>query len=204
MSDTLVKICGITREEDARLAARRGADAVGLNFSARSKRHCPLDVARRIVEALPPNVLSVGVFVNATRAEIFGVVAATGIQAVQLHGDERPEACLGLPRPVIKALAVADAASIGLADEYPVDTVVLDSGGAGYGGTGERFDWALLQRVRPRARFLVAGGLTPDNVAEAIRSARPYGVDVASGVESAPGVKDPDRLARFIEAAKEA
>lgn len=204
MSAPLVKICGITREEDARLAVRLGADAVGLNFYVRSKRHCALDVARRIVEALPPNVLAVGVFVNAPREEISSVVAATGIQAVQLHGDERPEACSGLPRPVIKALAVAGAESIALADAYPVDTVVLDSGGAGYGGTGRRFDWSLLQRVRPRAQFLVAGGLTPDNVAEAVRAARPYGVDVASGVESAPGVKDPDRLARFIEAAKEA
>lgn len=199
-----VKICGITRPADAEAAARLGADAIGLNFWPGSKRFVAPADARAIVRALPPFVTAVGVFVNPTRDDLLRAVEASGVAIAQLHGDEPPEACAGLPFPVIKALRVKDASSLAALRAYGGPAVLLDSATPGYGGSGEPFDWSLAaEAVRAGARVILAGGLGPGNVAAAIRAVRPYGVDTASGVESAPGVKDGEKLAAFIRAAKE-
>jgi phosphoribosylanthranilate isomerase len=198
-----VKICGVTRAEDALLAARLGADALGFNFWPGSKRHLAPAAARAIVRRLPPYVTAVGVFVDAPREEILRAVDASGVTAVQLHGDESPELCASLPLPVVKAIRVADAHALALLASYEVAGFLLDAPGPGYGGTGRTFDWSLAAEAAASVPVVLAGGLRPENVAEAIRAVRPWGVDVASGVESSPGVKDEDRLRRFIAAARE-
>ncbi len=198
-----VKICGVTRLEDALEAARLGADAIGFNLWPGSRRHAAPDEVRRIVERLPPFVTAVGVFVNQPRAEVLALVARTRIAAVQLHGDEPPEECAGYPLPVLKAVRVEGPESLAGLDRYPAGGFVLDAPSAGFGGSGRRFDWALARGAALRYRIVLAGGLTPDNVQDAVRAVRPWAVDVASGVETSPGVKDPDRLARFIARAKE-
>jgi phosphoribosylanthranilate isomerase len=198
-----VKICGVTRLEDALLATRLGADALGFNFWPRSKRHLPAADARAIVRRLPPYVTAVGVFVDASREEILRAVEQSGVNAVQLHGDEPPALCASLPVPVVKAIRVADAHALALLASYEVSGFLLDAPGPGYGGTGQTFDWAIAVEAAASVPVLLAGGLTPENVAEAIRVVRPWGVDVASGVESSPGVKDADKLRRFLAAAKE-
>jgi phosphoribosylanthranilate isomerase len=199
-----VKICGITRLEDALAAVRLGADALGFNFWPGSRRHVAPEAARKIVRALPPFVTAVGVFVDPTRDEALRAAEASGIQVFQLHGDEPPELCAALALPVVKGLRVADARSLAALASYEVSAFLLDAPAAGYGGSGKTFDWALAREAALAARVILAGGLGPDNVAEAVRTVRPYGVDVASGVESAPGVKDERLMARFIRAAKEA
>jgi phosphoribosylanthranilate isomerase len=200
---TRVKICGVTRREDALLAARLGADALGLNFWPGSKRYVHPEAARAIVRALPPLVVAVGVFVNPTRDEVLRAVEASGVGVAQLHGDEPPELCASLPCPVIKAFRVSGPASLAALAAYDVQGVLLDAPAPGYGGSGMTFDWALAAEVAASRPILLAGGLSPDNVAAAIRAVRPWGVDVASGVEASPGVKDPEKLRRFIDAAKE-
>jgi phosphoribosylanthranilate isomerase len=198
-----VKICGITRLEDALLAARLGADALGFNFWPRSKRFVDPDAARAIVDRLPPFVAAVGLFVNQPPAEVLATAARSGVVAVQLHGDEPRDEVNALPLPAMKALRVAGPESLADLHRYRVRAFVLDAPSAGFGGSGATFDWALARAAAERATVILAGGLTPDNVQEAIRAVRPYAVDVASGVESSPGVKDPDKLARFIARAKE-
>ena len=197
-----VKICGITRLEDALEAARLGADALGFNFWPGSKRYVPPADARAIVRRLPPFVTAVGVFVDAPREEILRAVAASGIQVAQLHGDEPPELCASLPLPVVKALRIANAHALAALAAYEVSGFLLDAPSAGYGGSGKTFDWSLATEAAAVVPVMLAGGLTPENVAEAIRAVRPWGVDVASGVERAPGVKDLAKLRRFIETAK--
>jgi phosphoribosylanthranilate isomerase len=203
MSTVRVKICGVTREADAELCVRLGADAVGLNFWSGSPRRCDVETARRIVRALPPFVTPVGVFVNPDPAEVARVVDHTGIAVVQLHGDEGPDLCARMPRPVLKAIRVRGLESLRAADAYRGLSLLLDTFSTGYGGSGRPFAWNLLRDAPLTSPFTLAGGLTPSNVTEAIRAARPYAVDVASGVESAPGVKDPHKLSRFIQTAKE-
>jgi phosphoribosylanthranilate isomerase len=199
-----VKICGVTRPADAEAAAALGADAVGVNLWPGSRRHVPPARAREIVRALPPWVTAVGVLVNPTREELLRAIEASGVAAIQLHGDEPPAACLGLPVPVVKALRVRDAAALDALAAYDVQGFLLDAPTPGYGGSGETFDWAVAaEAVRRGARVILAGGLGPDNVAAAVRAVRPWGVDVASGVESAPGVKDLEKVAAFVRAAKE-
>ncbi len=200
---TRVKICGITRTEDALLAARLGADALGFNFWPRSKRYLAPAAARAIVRRLPPYVTAVGVFVDPSREELLRAIEASGVTAVQLHGDEPPELCASLPVPAVKAIRVADAHALALLASYEVSGFLLDAPGPGYGGTGETFDWSIAVEAAASVPVVLAGGLTPENVAEAIRVVRPWGVDVASGVESSPGVKDEDKLRRFIAAARE-
>jgi len=197
-----VKICGITRLEDALEAARLGADALGFNFWPGSKRYVAPADARAIVRRLPPFVTAVGVFVDAPREEILRAVAASGIQVAQLHGDEPPELCASLPLPVVKALRIANAHALAALAAYEVSGFLLDAPSAGYGGSGKTFDWSLATEAAAVVPVMLAGGLTPENVAEAIRAVRPWGVDVASGVERAPGVKDLAKLRRFIETAK--
>ncbi len=199
-----VKICGITRLEDALLAARLGADALGFNFWPRSKRYLPPEAAREITARLPPLVTSVGVFVDPTRDEVLRAIDAARLQVVQLHGDEPPELCAALPVPVVKAIRVTDRHSLAALASYEVAGFLLDSASPGYGGSGAAFDWGLAAEVARELPVILAGGLGPENVAEAVRAVCPWGVDVASGVEAAPGVKDPEKLRRFVTAAKEA
>ncbi len=199
-----VKICGITRLEDALAAVRLGADALGFNFWPRSRRYLAPAAAREIVRRLPPLVTTVGVFVDPSREEVLEAVAASGVQVVQLHGDEPPALCEALPLAVLKAIRVRNAASLEALRAYPVAGFLLDSDSSGYGGSGATFDWSLAAAAAAERPVILAGGLRPDNVAEAVRTVRPHGVDVASGVESAPGVKDEQLMRRFIEAAKEA
>jgi len=200
-----IKICGITRLEDALLAARLGADALGFNFWPGSKRFIAPAAARAIVRALPPFVTTVGVFVDAGRDELLSAAAVSGVQVLQLHGDEPPELARSLPMPLLKAIRVSGPASLDAIDRWPgAAGFLLDAAAPGYGGSGLTFDWSLASEAARRATVLLAGGLTPDNVAGAIRAVRPFAVDVASGVESAPGLKDAERLAAFITAARAA
>jgi len=198
-----VKICGITRTDDALLAARLGADALGFNFWPGSKRHVTPPEAREIVRRLPPLVTAVGVFVNPTRDEVLRAVDIARISVVQLHGDEPPELCASLPVPVWKVIRVTGRSALAALASYEVQGFLLDAPAPGYGGGGATFDWALAAEVAAELPVLLAGGLTPENVAEAVRTVRPWGVDVASGVESAAGLKDPEKLRRFLAAAKE-
>jgi phosphoribosylanthranilate isomerase len=198
-----IKICGLTRLEDALLAAELGADALGFNLWPGSKRHLDADAVRAIVDRLPPFVTTVGVFVNQSPTDVLALAAESGVQAVQLHGDESWEDVNGYPIPAVKAFRVAGPESLVHLHRYRVKAVLLDAPSAGFGGSGQTFDWALAADVARRARVVLAGGLGPDNVADAIRAVRPYAVDVASGVERAPGVKDPEKLRRFVENASQ-
>lgn len=200
-----VKICGVTRLEDALEAVRLGADALGFNFWPRSRRYLPPAAARAIVRALPPLVTAVGVLVDPSREEALAAAEASGVQVLQLHGDEPAALCAALPLPVLKGIRVRDEGSLALLDRYAgaVAGFLLDADSAGYGGSGQAFDWALAARAAAARPIVLAGGLTPANVAAAVRAVGPWAVDVASGVESAPGVKDHDLMSRFIRAAKE-
>jgi phosphoribosylanthranilate isomerase len=198
-----VKICGITREEDALGAVRAGADALGFNFWPGSKRHLTAAAARRIVARLPPFVTPVGVFVNQPEAEVRAIAAETGVQVLQLHGDETPETCARMPLPVVKAIPVDALQSLSRLLSYEVSAFLLDTPSRGYGGSGAPFDWSLAEGVSEVAPVILAGGLDPENVAAAIRAVRPYAVDVASGVESSPGVKDMQKMVRFVAAVRE-
>ena len=200
-----VKICGVTLPADAELAAALGADMIGLNFYAGSRRYLDPAKAHEVVEAIPNGVWKVGVFVNASRAEIEDLRSGLGLDAVQFHGDEGPEALSGWSCPVIRALRIsgpADAARALASD--PADYYLCEGlAGGGYGGGGETFDWTWARDV-PSSQLIVAGGLRPENVARAVRQLRPYAVDVASGVESDPGIKDPEKVRELIENAKSA
>lgn len=200
-----VKICGITNRDDALHAADCGADALGFVFYAASPRCVAPEQARIIIASLPPFVTRVGLFVNEDPERIKALVAACGLDAVQLHGDELPADCLLPPCRVIKGVRPAAAAELAALADYPVTALLVDAAVPGrFGGTGQRADWELARHIATRHRVILAGGLTPDNVGEAVRHVCPYGVDVASGVEVAPGRKDPDKVARFIRMAREA
>jgi phosphoribosylanthranilate isomerase len=200
-----VKICGVTTPGDARSAVEAGADAIGLNFFRASRRAIDVETAAAIVAVLPEQVWRVGVFVDATRGEIASIVARVGLGAIQLHGDEPPGAETGWSVPTIRAIRIGstDDAARALAAYAPDYFLCEGALGGSYGGRGAIFDW-LLARAIPAERLIVAGGLTPENVADAVRTLRPFAVDVASGVESSPGVKDPARLRAFIAHAKSA
>lgn len=198
-----VKICGITTVEDGLHAARCGADALGLVFYSKSPRYVDPQQARKIVAALPPLVTTVGLFVNQSAEEIEQIARFCGLDVLQLHGDETPDQCQLPPWRVIKALRIRDAASLDDLTAYRVSGMLLDAWQAdSYGGTGHRFNWQLAVSAGRQRPIILAGGLTPANVAEAVATVRPYGVDVSSGVESAPGRKDPELVAAFIRNAK--
>lgn len=203
-----VKICGITTPEDGLIAARAGADAIGLVFWARSPRHVNPGRAREISRALPPFVLRVGVFVDATADEIHQATEAARLDVLQLHGSEPPEVFDDLPRRGVKALRVGPDFDAVRAQSYEgrAAGLLLDTHAkSAPGGTGETFDWSIARELRAHVSYLVlAGGLTPDNVARAITEVRPDAVDVSSGVESAPGRKDADKVRAFIEAVRRA
>lgn len=197
-----IKICGITRIEDALAAAEAGADALGLVFYPQSLRAVSPKQARTIVDILPPFVTTVGLFVNATPEAVFEVMAQVPLDLLQFHGDERPEYCLQFGRPYLKAVRMkpgTDLASIA-ADYAGAQGLLLDTYVAGVpGGTGEVFDWRQIPG-KVNQPLVLAGGLTPDNVGEAIHSVQPWGVDVSGGVEAAKGIKDPRKIRAFIQA----
>jgi phosphoribosylanthranilate isomerase len=203
---TRVKICGITRPEDAELAVELGAWALGFILWRRSPRAADPAVAAGIAHALRRRVELVGVFVNASLDEIAQAAEALHLSHVQLHGDEGPAFCAEVGRrtgaKIIKAVRVATAADLQDLERYHTDFHLLDTGARGKrGGTGETWDWALAARHRRTVPAILSGGLTAENVAAGIAAVEPYAVDVASGVEAVPGVKDPDKLAAFLAAA---
>ncbi len=202
-----VKICGVTRLEDAEAALAAGAWAVGVNHWPEGVRRCPPDVAIEIGAALKRRCEVAGVFVNAPLDEIARAATDEQLTLVQLHGDEGPAFCAEIARRtgcrVIKAIRVRSAADLQAAGAYKTDFHLLDAHAPGPpGGTGESFDWELVARHSSSVPVILAGGLTPENVAEGVRVARPWGVDVASGVESEDGIKDQARVAAFIAAAQ--
>ncbi|HEX9180540.1 MAG TPA: phosphoribosylanthranilate isomerase [Burkholderiales bacterium] len=203
---TRVKICGITRPEDAIAAARSGADAIGLMFYPPSPRCVTPEQARRIVAAVPPFVTLVGVFVDPAPEEVRAVLSRVPLHLLQFHGDEAPEFCAGFGFDYIKAARVRPgldlvqyAARHGAARGLLLDAYVPGS----HGGTGQSFDWALIPRDLPLP-LVLSGGLDASNVAEAVRRLRPWAVDVSSGVESARGIKDPVRISAFIRGVRDA
>ncbi|MGB5348357.1 MAG: phosphoribosylanthranilate isomerase [Polyangiales bacterium] len=198
-----VKICGLTNVDDALRCVAAGADAIGLNFWPASPRCVDTRMARAIVEAAGDHVQMVGVFVDFSLAQIREVLLKTGIAWAQLHGAEPPETLAALLPHAYKAISVKDGSAIELARSYPGEHILLDASVPGMpGGTGRTFDWAIAAEVQKERKLTLAGGLTPDNVARAVATVKPFRVDVASGVESAPGRKDPDLVKRFIDAAK--
>ena len=202
-----VKVCGITNAEDAWAAVEAGADALGFIFHEHSPRYVVPVVASRIIAELPPLIVTVGVFVNEGMATVRSIMDTCGLAMAQLHGDENASYCHELSRPSMKALRLKDRGSLLALAEYQgrggVRGFVLDTfSELTYGGTGQVTDWALAADVAKSTRILLAGGLTPDNVTEAIRAVRPYGVDVSSGVEAAPGKKDPAKIRAFLEAVR--
>jgi len=200
-----VKICGVTNIEDALAAVEAGADALGFMFYESSPRNVPAKVAADIIRQLPPFVAKVGVFVNATEETVRRAIGECGIDTLQFHGDETPEFCRKFsPLKIYKAFRVENLESLRALPAYPTDAWLLDSFVAGkLGGTGAKFNWDLAVESKKLGRpIILAGGLTPENVADAVRKVRPFAVDVSSGVESSPGKKDHAKVRRFIEAAK--
>jgi phosphoribosylanthranilate isomerase len=205
----LIKICGITSPEDGLFAAEAGADAVGFVFWAMSPRRVDVERAAAISRLLPPFVLRVGVFVDASRDEMARAADTVGLDLLQLHGEEPPEAFAGLPRRALKAVRVGRGFKAKEALRYAGQAagLLLDTRLAGDtampGGTGVPFDWSLVKGLRAQVPFLVlAGGLSPENVASAIEAVRPDAVDVSSWVEAMPGRKDPTRVRAFVEAVR--
>lgn len=200
---TEVKICGVTTVDDALRCVEMGVDAIGLNFWSESPRSTDVENARHIVDALGDRVETVGVFVDFDLAQIGKILQETEISWAQLHGDEPPELVGALLPRAYKAIGVKDGSVVELARRYPGEHLLLDASVPGMpGGTGRTFDWSIAAEVAKERKLTLAGGLTPENVAEAVRTVRPFRVDVASGVESTPGRKDPAKIAAFVEAAK--
>jgi phosphoribosylanthranilate isomerase len=204
---TRIKFCGITNLDDAERAVAAGAWAIGLIFWPRSPRRCELDAAAVLAAAVKRRVEVAGVFVNATLDHVAQTAEAIGLTMLQLHGDEGPAFCAEAARrtgaKVIKAVRVRSGADVQALSPFHTDYHLLDSYTAGVpGGTGETFAWEIARAHRGRTPVILSGGLTPDNVAEAIAVVRPYAVDVASGTEASPGVKDPDKLKAFADAVR--
>lgn len=201
-----VKICGITNTEDGLAAVQAGADALGFVFYEPSPRYVSPQTAAEIIRSLPPYVAKVGVFVNAPDELVLQAINLCGLHILQFHGDEPPEQCGRFGLMSMKAFRVKNRESLAALKAYPTDAWLLDTYSPGKpGGTGEVFNWALAKEAQNMGRpIFLAGGLTPENVAEAVRRVRPYGVDVSSGVESAPGKKDHAKVSAFIRNAKAA
>jgi phosphoribosylanthranilate isomerase len=201
-----VKVCGITNLEDALAAVDAGADALGFNFYKRSPRFIKPSDARGIIEQLPLTIMSVGVFVNESEPKVVERIAEfVGLKAVQLHGDESQQYCRALgSRFVIKALRVGDGFAPQSVKEYETDAILLDAyAGDARGGTGRVIDWTIAQQVRKLVpQLFLAGGLSVENVAEAIRKVEPYAVDACSSLEREPGIKDAGRVRAFVAAVR--
>lgn len=197
-----VKICGVTRPDDARLAADLGVTAIGVVLWPHSRRAVDARTANRIVRVLPPAVLAVGVFVDERCDVVNRIAEEVGLHAVQLHGDESPDYCRQMTRPVIKSIPLDDACAATLADGLPADcTILVDTADRlQRGGTGRVANWHAAAAVARVRRTILAGGLHAGNVRAAIDTVAPYGVDVSSGVEASPGIKDRDRLTAFMRA----
>jgi phosphoribosylanthranilate isomerase len=201
-----VKICGITSLEDAQAAADAGADALGFVFYPASSRYVTPEQAGRIIQTLPPFVTTVGLFVDVALDTVNDLAARCGLDRIQLHGRETPEFCRQVTRPVIKAIRIKNAESLTPMPDYNVSAYLLDAyvEGALPGGTGASFSWELAAQAKPYGPVILAGGLTPENIEVAIAQIRPYGVDVSTGVEHAPGIKDHQKVRQFIARAKAA
>jgi len=201
-----VKVCGMTRSEDCAAAARLGVDAVGLVFYPKSPRHVGVEQARALVASLPAFVTVTALFLDPSQEQVQQVLDNVRVELLQFHGGEPAEFCRGFGRPYIKAVPMGSQADVA---EYAhrhagAAALLLDSHAAGQGGgTGVSFDWAALPRFEGPP-LILAGGLNPTNVATAIRIVRPYGVDVSSGVESKPGIKDADKMAAFVREVNDA
>lgn len=200
-----VKICGITNLDDALVAVEAGADALGFVFYPESPRCVTPEKAAEIIRSLPPFVQTVGLFVNEAAARINAMARECGLDIVQLHGDEPPEFCGLVERRVIKAFRIKEIASLDPIRNYRVSAHLLDAySPSAYGGTGLTFNWDVAKMAKSFGPVILAGGLTPGNVAEAVAAVEPFAVDVSSGVETSPGKKDPARVREFIRRAKEA
>jgi len=199
---TRVKICGITTAADAVLAAELGATAIGLVFWPRSPRAVDVARARDIVASVPLHVTAIGVFVDQPLDDVQRIAESVPLGAIQLHGAETPAYARALLQPVIRALPVTGAFDTAALDAWPAEiTVLLDAHDPiRRGGTGRTIDWGVASHVARQRPVFLSGGLNPDNIADAIRCVRPYGVDLSSGVEASPGVKDPDRLRALFNA----
>jgi phosphoribosylanthranilate isomerase len=199
-----VKICGISNLEDALIAVEAGADALGFVFYDKSPRHVTPEQASEIIRHLPPFVQTVGLFVNESSDRINQLADQCGLDLIQLHGDEDAAFCSRLYRRVIKALRVKDITSLEEMARFKTAAFLLDAWSpAAYGGTGQTFNWDIAEIAAKSYRIVLAGGLTVENVAGAIRKTRPYAVDVSSSLEISPGQKDPARICAFIRNAKE-
>jgi len=200
----IVKICGITNLADGQMAVEAGADALGFIFHPPSPRFIEPAAAAAIARQLPPHIVKVGVFVNAPDDLVVNTATACGLSLLQFHGDEPPEYCLQFGLMSMKAFRVRDAASLAALPRYATDAWLLDAYSPDQlGGTGTAFNWDLAIEAKKFGRLIVlAGGLSPENVAEAVRRVQPFGVDVSSGVEQSPGRKDPAKVRAFIQAAK--
>ncbi len=201
---TRVKICGITNVADGLAAAEAGADMIGLMFYESSPRHITLARAAEISRALPPFLMRVGVFVNAPADFVLRAIGECNLTMLQFHGDETSDFCTQFGLMNMKAIRVRDAESLTQLENYQTDAFLLDAHSKnGLGGTGEKFNWDLAVEAQKFGKpIFLAGGLTPENVADAVRKVHPFGVDVSSGVESAPGIKDHAKVKAFITAAK--
>jgi phosphoribosylanthranilate isomerase len=199
-----VKICGITNVPDAQAAAEAGADMIGLMFYEKSPRHVTLQTAAEIARSVSPFVLKVGVFVNPSEDLVMRAISDCGLSVLQFHGDEPPDFCTQFGLMSIKAFRIRGAESLEEISRYQTDAYLLDAcSPTTLGGSGEKFNWDLAVEAQKFGKpFFLAGGLTPDNVAEAIQKVQPFGVDVSSGVELSPGKKDHAKLKAFIRAAK--
>ena len=200
-----VKVCGVTSVGDAAMCLNAGVDAIGLNFWPGSVRRCEEKVAQAIAQLPRAKALLVGVFVNEQADEIRRLIDSVGLDCVQLHGEEPPDFLASFLPHAYKALRVRGPEILDEVRRFPGEHVLLDAYVKGVpGGTGATFDWSSALAVTKERKLTLAGGLTPDNVADAVRCVRPYCVDTASGVESAPGVKDPQRVRAFVARAKAA
>lgn len=206
MSRVKVKICGVRTLEEAQAAVDAGADALGFNFWPPSARYIEPHAAREVITGITPTVCTVGVFVNEEASRIVDIASELGLTAVQLHGDESPEFCDGLGAiKTIKAIRVGQDFDLSVIESYRVNMVLLDSSSEGsYGGTGRRFDWRIAIEAKRLAPIILAGGLTTENVWQAITRVRPAAIDVCSGVEAEPGRKDIDKLRGFMAVAARA
>jgi phosphoribosylanthranilate isomerase len=197
-----VKICGITRVEDAFAAVKAGADALGFVFYKKSPRYISPSKARRVIDAVPPFISITGVFVNERQGAITDIAGFCGLDAIQLHGDEDHHECHRLKRlglKIIKGFHVGDSFNFEAVQTYKVDAYLFDAYDKdSFGGTGKVFRWELLKDHKSRVPVILSGGLTPDNVREAVKAVNPYAVDVSSGVEKSPGIKDPELIQSFI------
>ncbi len=203
---TRVKICGITNLADAQAAVEAGADALGFVFYKKSPRSMTIPAVAKITKKMPPFIMRVGVFVNSTEEMVTRAIGECGLGLLQFHGDEPPEFCTRFGQMSMKAFRIRDAESLKELPKYATEAWLLDAYSTGnLGGTGEKFNWDLAVEAQKFGKpFFLAGGLTPENVAAAVRKVQPYGVDVSSGVESLPGKKDHARVRAFIANVRQA